>query len=344
MFEKNRSGSVAVRSLGGWLVFLPILFGLHGQLNGVARAGVSGSAAGALLPATGEQAQARWHELFEAADPGPAESICTSFLESQNPEVVAEGHKCLANFALTKATTVTLDGDTLRRGFGGPGVDSALDHLCSAIMSASRDAGAHQARLALLLKAERYSELLTALEDSDSRIHGDRALEMELSFGPILSERRQYAIGLIYVRILEQAYPQDDRVLGAVGAFLMFLERESEAIVYLEKAAEINPRDSVNQWNLARFYDRKNDVLRARRHYAAALFSEDDPERFGQFYCRYAGFLERFGSRARACQLERRYCGAGEAPACVPLEPGGSKPNPEAANDASPEPGEKGDN
>ncbi len=121
------------------------------------------------------------------------------------------------------------------------------------------------------------------------------------------------------MKVLEKHYPNNPDVIGNIGAFLDLLKRDSEAIPYLQKAAELAPNDPINAWDLARAYDYSRKTELADKWYQKGLSLDTDTERRKHSSCLYAIFLEtKLHDRARACPMEMKNCSQEEQTAGCP--------------------------
>ncbi len=264
----------------------------------------------------------QWHSLLEAKKLAEAETFCQACLRNPDQRIIVEGHKCLANVSIARASPV-VEGPragrsgSIGQGLAGPGVDDALKHLKQALALAPGDMTIHQGRLYLLLRASRYDEMPGALEESIGEYKKPDALEHWLSYCGVLLQISHAETGLAFTRVLEKYYPTDHRVIANVGGFLMALERDAEALEYLKKAIVMKPDDPINNWNLGRLYDFTNQNQLADQYYQQALKLEQKPDQLKVNYCIYAGFLEKkLLHPARACELQQQYCPVKERTAC----------------------------
>ena len=96
------------------------------------------------------------------------------------------------------------------------------------------------------------------------------------------------------------------------------LKRDSEAIPYLQKAAELAPNDPINAWDLARAYDYAGQIEFAATWYKKGLSLDTNAERRKQSSCLYAIFVEtKLHDRARACVMEKKDCDEDKQTACA---------------------------
>jgi tetratricopeptide (TPR) repeat protein len=117
--------------------------------------------------------------------------------------------------------------------------------------------------------------------------------------------------------VLDKHYPNSPDILGNIGAFLDLLKRDSEAILYLQKAATLAPKDPINAWDLARAYDYADQVPLADQWYQKALSLEPEHDRLTEKSCMYGKFVDqKLHDRQRACQLEKLNCGEEDRTAC----------------------------
>ena len=283
-------------------------------------------------PADAEAAAAskRWRALTRAKKADEARALCTPWLTSSSKRLAAEGHKCLANVELIGSYKLQPRGRTeggregeVLGGYAGPGVDRAIDHLTQAIALAPNDLSAHQGRLHVAINSARVPNAPALLCDSLARYRGPEATEDWLAYAQELWELRAGVIGLEYMRVLEKFYPDDHRVAGNVGTFLISLKRDDEALAYLRRAVTLAPNDAIDNWNLGRFHDKHGDPVSAEPFYRKAVSLEKDPERHQDMACNFGRFLTgRPATRAEGCALADKECG-GRIPECgaTPVAP-----------------------
>jgi tetratricopeptide (TPR) repeat protein len=275
------------------------------------------SAANGPAAADAEAAAAskRWHALTRAKKADEARALCTPWLASSSKRLAAEGHKCLANVELIGSYKVRVGsgvggGDLGGAGYTGPGVDRAIDHLTQAIALAPDDLSIHQGRLHVAINSARTHDAPQLLADS-------------LAYSQELWETRAADVGLEYMRVLEKRYPNDHRVVGNVGTFLIALKRDDEALAYLRRAVTLAPNDAIDNWNMGRFHEKHGDPASAEPFYRKAAALEKDPERHQDMACNLGRFLTgRPATRAEGCALADKECG-GRIPECgaTPVTP-----------------------
>ena len=208
-------------------------------------------------------------------------------------------------------------------GYTGPGVDRAIDHLTQAIALAPDDLSIHQGRLHVAINSARTHDAPQLLADSLARYTGPDATEDWLAYSQELWETRAADVGLEYMRVLEKRYPNDHRVVGNVGTFLIALKRDDEALTYLRRAVTLAPNDAIDNWNLGRFHEKHGDPASAEPFYRKAASLEKDPERHQDMACNLGRFLTgRPATRAEGCALADKECG-GRIPECgaTPVAP-----------------------
>ena len=288
------------------------------------------SAANGPAAADAEAAAAskRWHALTRAKKADEARALCTPWLTSSSKRLAAEGHKCLANVELIGSYKVRVGsgvggGGLGGAGYTGPGVDRAIDHLTQAIALAPDDLSIHQGRLHVAINSARTHDAPQLLADSLARYTGPDATEDWLAYSQELWETRAADVGLEYMRVLEKRYPNDHRVVGNVGTFLIALKRDDEALTYLRRAVTLAPNDAIDNWNLGRFHEKHGDPASAEPFYRKAASLEKDPERHQDMACNLGRFLTgRPATRAEGCALADKECG-GRIPECgaTPVAP-----------------------
>jgi Flp pilus assembly protein TadD len=195
-------------------------------------------------------------------------------------------------------------------GYDGPAVDRAIDRLTQAIALAPDDLSIHLGRLHVAINSARAGDAPRLLTDSVQRYTGPDATEDWLSAAQELSEQRLNEVGLEYTRVLEKRAPNDHRVVGGVGVFLISLKREDEGLRYLTRAVELAPDDAIDTWNLGRFHDRHGDRKSAEPLYRRAVSLEKDPERHQDMACNVGRFLAGDpATRPEGCALADKACG-----------------------------------
>ncbi len=268
-----------------------------------------------------------WTRLFDKGNVQAAKSLCESFVNSKDVSQQAEAQKCLANVALCGHDVVQLEGDEAGGGnihgsYTPEAVDDALVHLNLGLKLAPQDISIHEGRLHLLEVSGRYSEMIEALDDSCSIYKGKEAPDVWLAYSAELSELRQYDAGLGFMKVLNYHYPNSPEVLGNIGAFLSYLKRDDEAVPYLQKAAEMAPKDPINAWDLGREYDYTGETALADKWYQKGLSLMHDPDQKKESNCLYARFVEKkLNNRSRACSMEKQSCAADTQTACAPPSP-----------------------
>jgi tetratricopeptide (TPR) repeat protein len=264
-----------------------------------------------------------WPKLLDKKDVKAARALCERFTDSKDLAQQVEAQKCLANVALYGNDVVLLEGDnpgggSLRQGYQLEAVDEALLHLNRGLELAPQDLSIHQGRLHVLEVSGRYSEMVKALDESSAIYKGKDALDAWMAYSSELSDLRQYEAGLAFMKVLEKRYPDNPDVLGNIGAFLSMQKKEGEAIPYLQKAADLAPKDPINAWDLGRAYDYAGQADLADKWYQKGISLETDPDQIKESSCLYGQFLEKnFHDPARACTLEKKGCSSNEQTACA---------------------------
>ena len=272
-----------------------------------------------------------WTKLIRANNCVEAKQLCTSFVDSSKTAEKAEAQKCLANVSMCEHEVLQLRGggtigEASGSGFSEEGIDEALKHLNLGINLAPHDVSIHQGRLHVLEISGRYSDMVTALDESCTIYKGSDAPQVWLVYSAELMHLRQYEAGLAFVKVLDKHYPNSPDILGNMGAFLTMLYRDSEAISYLQKAAELAPNDPINAWDLGRTYDYADKIELADTWYQKALTLETDAKQRKQISCLYAIFVEtKLHDRARACPMEKKDCDEEKQTACT-ASPDSNKP------------------
>lgn len=265
-----------------------------------------------------------WPKLLDKKDTKAAQALCAGFTLSKNIAQQVEAQKCLANVALCGNDVVLLEGDdagggSIRGGYKPEAVDEALVHLNLGLKLAPQDLSIHQGRLHVLEASGRYDDMVKALEESCTVYTGKDALEAWLAYAPELADLRQYETGLEFMKVLDMHYPNSPDIIGNIGAFFSMLKKPTEAIPYLQKAADLAPKDPINAWDLGRAYDYTDQVPLADKWYQKGLSLDADPDRRKESSCLYAVFVEKkLHDRDRACTLEKASCSSDEQTACAP--------------------------
>jgi Tfp pilus assembly protein PilF len=247
-----------------------------------------------------------------------ARALCTPWLASPSGRLAAEGHKCLAHVELigSRKPYEGKEEGFLSTGYAGPGVDRALEHLTQAIGLVPGDLSTHEARLHVAINSPRTGDAPALLADSLARYTGPDAREDWLAVSQELWERRATGVGLEYMRVLEKRYPDDHRIVGNVGTFLIAVKRDDEGLAYLKRAAALAPDDAIDSWNLGRYYERHGDAAGAEPLYRKAVSLEKNPERHQDMACNLGRFLTaRPATKAEGCALADKECG-GRIPEC----------------------------
>jgi Flp pilus assembly protein TadD len=269
--------------------------------------------------AAAQEAGKSWIALCDQDKTAELPPLCKPWLESPNRLLVAEGHKCLANFELAGARTVRVDGDksggVIAGGYQGPGVDAALMHLDAGIAASPDDLSIHQGRLHVLEASGRSERMSAALEQSLAVYKGPDARADWLAYTFELEEGRQLESGLAFLRVLLKRYPDDHEVVGNMGAFLQELGRTDEALTFLRRAVELAPEDAYDNWNLGHALA-KSDPAAAEVHLRKGLARAKADDR-ASMSCKLGHFLEeKRGNPAEACALEKRGCDKDDHSAC----------------------------
>ncbi|MGA2831587.1 MAG: tetratricopeptide repeat protein [Terracidiphilus sp.] len=270
-------------------------------------------------------------KLIRANNCVEAKRLCTSFVDSSKTDERAEAQKCLANVSLCGHDIIQLQGDdagggTMAGGFTPEAVDEALKHLDLGIKLAPQDLSIHQGRLHILEVAARYSDMVKALDESCDIYKGKDAFDAWMAYAPELNDLRQYQVGLDFMKVLDKHYPNNPDVLGNIGAFLSLLKRDSEAIPYLQKAAQLAPNDPINAWDLGRTYDYAGEIELADTWYQKGISLETDTARRKESSCTYAIFVEKkLRDPVRACQMEKKDCAREQQTACAPSPDAGKQ-------------------
>jgi tetratricopeptide (TPR) repeat protein len=283
-----------------------------------AAAGAPGAATAAAAPAAPPEDPAEaarlWHPLTRTDKSAEARALCEPWLASPSSRLAAEGHKCMANVALIGSKKVHVEpggkqGAFLGAAYAGPGVDQAIEHLNKAAALAPDDLSIHEGRLHVAINSQRNADAPKFLAETLQSYTGPDALGDWLSYSQELWDMGYVEIGLGFMRVLEKRYPNDHRVVGNVGTFLVVLDHRDEALPYLRRAVDLAPGDAIDNWNLGRFYEKQGDSKNAEPYFRKAVASEKDPERHQDMACNLARFLAaQTASRTEGCTLARKQC------------------------------------
>ena len=268
------------------------------------------------VPQKGPAPKKGWRALTREKRATEARALCAPWIASGTaPRIAAEGHKCLASVELIGTFKARVEGGS---GYDGPGVDRAIDHLTKAIELLPGDLSIHEERLHVAISSPRTADAPKLLADSLVRYTGPDATEDWLSYSHELWEMRRGDVGLEYMRVLENRYPTDHRIVGNVGTFLIALKRDDEGLPYLRRAVELAPNDAIDAWNLGRFHEKHGDPLNAERMYRRAVSLEKNAERHQDMACNLGRFLATQGAtHEEGCALAAGQCGR-RAPGCAP--------------------------
>jgi len=265
-----------------------------------------------------------WPKLIDSHKCEAAKRLCTAFVDSGDISEKVESQKCLANVALCGHDVVLLQGDdagggTLSGGYTPEAVDDAIMHLNLGLKLAPQDISIHQGRLHVLEASARYPDMVKALDESCAIYKGADALQSWLAYAAELADLRQSQDGLAFMKVLDKHYPDSPDVLGNIGAFLSMLKQPAEAIPYLQRAAQLAPKDPINVWDLGKAYDLTDQIELADKWYQKGLSLQTEREQLSESACLYAHFVEqKLHDRERACSLEKKDCAKENQTACAP--------------------------
>jgi tetratricopeptide (TPR) repeat protein len=273
-------------------------------------------------PCLSQQNGSEWEKLFDAKQYSKAETLCTSWTKLDDLHKRVEAEKCLANVALSKSQGVTvlgndIGGGSLSDGYAPEAIDNALKHLNAGMRLDPQDVSIHLGRLHILETSGRFDQMLKALEESLTIYKTSDALHDFLQYAPELGEMGQAKVGVQFCEILDKHFPNNHEIIGNIGAFYGMLGEHDQALIYLRKAAELAPADSMDAWNLGwnlKGIGRNDEADKwFLKSFALKPNSEEMPDR----RCLYAEFVETgLKDTARACKLERESCTREEQTAC----------------------------
>jgi tetratricopeptide (TPR) repeat protein len=264
-----------------------------------------------------------WPRLIKSGKCSAARSLCAAFTIKGTDGQRAEAQKCMANVAICGNDMMMLQGDdvgggTISGSFKPEAIDEAIEHLNLGIKLTPQDLSIHQGRLHILEVSGRYSEMSKALADSCAIYKGKEVPDAWLAYSVELNDLRQYNSALEFMQVMDKCYPNSSDILGNIGAFLSYLEREREAIAYLEKAVKMSPSDPINTWDLGRAYDYSGQVELADKLYKKGISLMTDTDQRKQSLCLYGQFLDKkLNDQTQACELEKKNCPDSERSACT---------------------------
>lgn len=263
----------------------------------------------------------RWAPALVAGRIDEVRALCSAWIEDDATALRLEGHKCLANVEISSArlpiSAIPASGsDTPRPRFADEDIDAALRHYSLALAIAPRDRDAHLGRMDIMVLARRYRDANVALEETLQTFSSREYLD---DWFRVLGRFRMlgaFEEGLEFLTIIETHHPLDHRLVANIGAYYAVLNRYDEALDYAKRAVSLNPDAAINQWNLARLYDQREEYESADEVYrvALALFRDEDP----RARCDYARFLlKRMQDRERACGYAKTACREYYEEACL---------------------------
>jgi tetratricopeptide (TPR) repeat protein len=270
---------------------------------------------------------ARWQQLLKGGKCDEAQALCTSWLDSTDTTRKVEAHKCMANVVLcTDHGGITLQkndagGGSLSEASSPEAVENALKHLNAALQLAPQDLSIHQGRLHLLEVSFLFDDMAKALDDSCTIYKGKEGVQPWLAYVEELFEDKQFHAALALLEVLDRHYPNSHEVLGNMGAVHAVLREDEQAIRYLKRAVELEPKDPIDNWDLAREYDFSDQNALADQGYQKALALETEPDQKRVNECLYAEFVQKkLHDPKRACTLQKASCPAEQQSACSPAK------------------------
>jgi len=276
--------------------------------------------------AVSQQSTSDWGTLLDAKKYAEAETLCMSWIKSSDLQKRIEAEKCLANVALLKRPSAAvlgndIGGGSIEASASPEAIDDALQHLNAGLRLAPQDLSIHLGRLHILETSGRFEQMMTALEESLNTYKGSDSLEEFLQYGPELGEMGQAKAGLQFSEIMNRHFPDNHQIIGNIGAFHGMLGEHEQALLYLRKAAELAPNDSMDAWNLGWNLKGIGRNAEADKWFLKSFALEPDSEEMPDRRCLYAEFVETgLKDPARACKLERASCTKEEQTACKPRE------------------------
>ena len=123
-------------------------------------------------------------------------------------------------------------------------------------------------------------------------------------------------------RALEKHYPTSHEVLEDIGMTLRRVEKNDEALAYLEKAVDLAPEDPIDNRSLADAYVALGDDDGAEVHLRKSISVQTDEALRKAWTCDFGEFLEmRRRDRLSGCEIERANCPSERWTACAPRLP-----------------------
>lgn len=260
-----------------------------------------------------------WQGLLRQGETEKAEPICQALVDKEDLASRVEGYKCLANVALFRNKTPKATPEegpaAMHQGWNKAGADQAIEYLEQAMKLAPKDLSLFQMRLFVLSRSGQMEKLPQALENSLTNYKGPEALDHWLSFSREFWEAQEFGLGLEYLDVLEQHFPNNPKVLGNLAAFAAQENKMEMALEYAHKAVELQPENPRFQWNLASLYERQGDYEKADAQFQKALPLFKNPETSDAAWCTYGMFVkEGLKEEARGQEIIKKHCKAAEQP------------------------------
>jgi len=254
-----------------------------------------------------------WQSLLRQGETDKVEPMCQALVDKKDVESRVEGYKCMANVVLFRNKTPKAapeDGPAaMHQGWNKEGADKAIEHLEQAMKLAPEDLSLFQMRLFVLSRSDQMAKLPAALQNSLAQYQGPDALEHWLSFSREFWDAQQFTLGLEYLNVLHEKFPDNPSVLGNLAAFAAQENKMEMALEYAHKAVELQPDNPRFQWNLASLYERQGDYAKADAQFQKALPLFKNPETQNAAWCTYGMFVkEGLKDETRSEEIIKKYC------------------------------------
>jgi tetratricopeptide (TPR) repeat protein len=260
---------------------------------------------------------ADWRALLDQGKTDEARTICSEAIKSSDKLSVIRGYNCLANLALKGQDVVMIEksemgGGSIHPGYNAEGAKRALDYLNKSIDYAPDVLTTFQSRMYLMVSSGQYDAAADMLKDSLKRYKGPDAFDAWLAYTDYFYQAGQYTAGINYLKVLDERYPNNQKVLSDIGAFYAMQEDDANALPYMKRSVELAPNDALNNWNLGREYDYSGDNKNADFYYQKSLRLDaahsGDPLPKDSV-CIYRQFVyEKLQDKKRACAMQANGC------------------------------------
>jgi tetratricopeptide (TPR) repeat protein len=265
-------------------------------------------------------AELDWNKLLNEKRFDEARLSCREATTSSKVESQVEGYKCLANLVLDGNDAIVIErndvgGGVLRSGYKNEQLDNSIAYLEKALKLKPDDLSLHRGRMHLLVTNSRIDQAKLALQNSLSTYSGSEKndLDIWLPYPSMFFERNQLVGALEISKVLMEKFPNQYKLQTNLGAIYAMLKRDDEALIHIKQAAEMNPEDDVNIWNLARLYDFTGKYNEADVTYSKALniMKRKNISEIDLYSCTYAKFIaDKLNDKNRACLQSKNKCAA----------------------------------